>query len=141
MNITDAAPGDIVRVNRKGRIFHAEVSGRTRSTLELVPLTRNINYHHARAREVTSHWRQRHALPRAATILPQDLVRYVTDRAEQNIGEVLSAKGGRYRVQPLDRREPAIDLRSRQLLTHYARPRRRAQTTPAEHRAGERDGS
>jgi hypothetical protein len=51
-------PGDLVLVNKRGRLFHARVravdpSGR----LRVEPIERNVSYREASAREVADHWR------------------------------------------------------------------------------------
>ncbi len=51
-------PGDMVLVNKRGRIFHARVrkveeDGR----LRVEPVERNISYRECTAREVVDHWR------------------------------------------------------------------------------------
>lgn len=51
-------PGDMVLVNKRGRLFHARVrvvehDGR----LRVEPLERNISYRECTAREVVDHWR------------------------------------------------------------------------------------
>ena len=51
-------PGDLVLVNKRGRLFHArvrvvEADGR----LRVEPLERNISYRECTPREVTDHWR------------------------------------------------------------------------------------
>ena len=51
-------PGDLVLVNKRGRLFHARVravdpGGR----LRVEPLERNISYREASAREIADHWR------------------------------------------------------------------------------------
>ena len=51
-------PGDLVLVNKRGRIFHARVrSVDPTGLLRLEPLERNISYREASAREVADHWR------------------------------------------------------------------------------------
>ena len=51
-------PGDLVLVNKRGRLFHARVTqvGAT-GMLRLEPLERNISYREATAHEVADHWR------------------------------------------------------------------------------------
>jgi hypothetical protein len=51
-------PGDIVLVNRRGRMFHAKVRGEAPDGAIVVePIERGISYRHVRAREVVDHWR------------------------------------------------------------------------------------
>jgi hypothetical protein len=57
MRITAIKPGDIVRCNKKGRLFHAAVSGAgPAGTLRVQPIERNISYRHVTAAEITDHW-------------------------------------------------------------------------------------
>lgn len=63
MNIGSVKPGDIVRVNKKGRIFLAEVVGRIevegkRPRLEVEPITKGVNYRDVQGTEVVCHWRK-----------------------------------------------------------------------------------
>ena len=51
-------PGDLVLVNKRGRLFHARVrlvepDGR----LRVEPLERNVSYRECTPREVADHWR------------------------------------------------------------------------------------
>jgi hypothetical protein len=51
------APGDLVLVNKRGRLFHARVLGTgARGGLNLEPLDRRITWRQATAREVIDHW-------------------------------------------------------------------------------------
>ncbi len=57
MRLRDVGHGDIVLVNRRGRIFHALVRGQAQTgELQLEPLDKRITYRSATAREVVSHW-------------------------------------------------------------------------------------
>jgi hypothetical protein len=59
MRLRSIAPGDIVLVNKRGRVFHALVRGRTAAGDLLVdPLDRRITYRHATAQEINDHWRR-----------------------------------------------------------------------------------
>ena len=49
---------DIVLVDRKGRMFYAEVRGRTRGELDIKPLDPHITYRTAGARDVVALWRR-----------------------------------------------------------------------------------
>lgn len=50
-------PGDIVLVNRRGRMFHAKVRGEAPDGAIVVePIERGISYRHVRAREIVDHW-------------------------------------------------------------------------------------
>ena len=59
MNLQSIQPGDIVRVDKKGRIFLAEVTEKVRGKLKLSPITPSMTYYEASAREVTAHWKRR----------------------------------------------------------------------------------
>jgi hypothetical protein len=49
--------GDIVLVNKKGRLFHAKVQGLgATGGFAIVPIERNVSYRQASAREVVDHW-------------------------------------------------------------------------------------
>lgn len=51
------APGDLVLVNKRGRLFHARVLGTgSAGGLSLEPLDRRITWRQATAREVIDHW-------------------------------------------------------------------------------------
>ena len=51
-------PGDLVLVNKRGRLFHARVrSIDPNGTLRVDPLERNISYREATPREIADHWR------------------------------------------------------------------------------------
>src|SRR5258708_34619118 len=53
-------PGDIVLVNRRGRMFHAKVRGEAPDGAFVVePIERGISYRHVRSREIVDHWRHR----------------------------------------------------------------------------------
>ena len=57
MRLTAIKPGDIVRCDKKGRIFHAKVAGAgPAGTLRVLPLERNISYRHVTASEIADHW-------------------------------------------------------------------------------------
>jgi hypothetical protein len=57
MRITAIKPGDIVRCNKKGRLFHATVTGTgPAGTLRVQPIERNISYRHVTAAEIADHW-------------------------------------------------------------------------------------
>jgi hypothetical protein len=74
MRLEGIAVGDIVLVERKGRMFHAEVEGKSNGKGELAlgelairPLERGITYRTAGARDIVTHWRRKVpcATPRA----------------------------------------------------------------------------
>lgn len=49
--------GDLVLVNKKGRLFHAKVQGLgAMGGLSVVPIERNVSYRQASAREIVDHW-------------------------------------------------------------------------------------
>ena len=48
---------DVIEVDIKGRRFRADVEDVDGSALRIRPLTRNISYRHASARQVVRHWR------------------------------------------------------------------------------------
>jgi hypothetical protein len=51
---------DIVKVNKRGVIFHAFVTGEPQDgVVPLHPLERNISYASAKAREIVTHWARR----------------------------------------------------------------------------------
>lgn len=56
MNLTSVKPGDIVRVNKKGRIFHAVVSDKANRELRLRPIESNITWFTATSREIEMAW-------------------------------------------------------------------------------------
>jgi hypothetical protein len=59
MELASVRPDDIVRVDKKGRVFEAFVLGKRRGGLEIAPLQRGISYTTASAREVICHWAKR----------------------------------------------------------------------------------
>ena len=53
------APGDLVLVNKRGRLFHARVLGTNGGRgFSVVPLERDVRHRHAAAEELTEHWRR-----------------------------------------------------------------------------------
>lgn len=65
MRITSIKPGDIVCCNKKGRLFHAKVTGAgAGGTLLVAPIERNISYRHVGASEIADHWSHRVATRR-----------------------------------------------------------------------------
>lgn len=64
MRLEGIQAGDIVEVDRKGRRFHAVVTGAAPGGLALAPLERRVNYYSCRSREVIGHWARR-GRPRA----------------------------------------------------------------------------
>jgi len=59
MRLQGIHTGDIVEVDRKGRRFHAIVTGSTPDGLALAPTDRRVNYYSCRSREVVGHWARR----------------------------------------------------------------------------------
>ena len=59
MELASVRPDDIVRVDKKGRVFEAFVLRKRRGGLEIAPLQRGITYTTASAREVICHWAKR----------------------------------------------------------------------------------
>lgn len=54
--------GDLVRVNKRGRLFHAQVTGvAVGGGFVVAPIERNVSYRHVTAREIVDHWA--HARP------------------------------------------------------------------------------
>jgi hypothetical protein len=50
-------PGDLVKVDKRGRVFYARVLGASRlGGLALEPLDRRVSWRQATAREVIDHW-------------------------------------------------------------------------------------
>ena len=59
MRTRNIDPGDLVLVNKRGRLFHARVRSIDHSAglLRVDPIERNISYREATAREIADHWR------------------------------------------------------------------------------------
>jgi hypothetical protein len=64
MRLEPITPGDIVRLNVRGRIFHGVVRGTTPGGLQVDPIERGVTYRQVRARDVLEHWARR-GRPRA----------------------------------------------------------------------------
>ncbi len=64
MRLEGIQTGDIVEVDRRGRRFHALVTGSASGGLSIQPLDRRVTYHSCRAHEVRVHWAKR-GRPRA----------------------------------------------------------------------------
>ncbi len=59
MRLANVLVGDIVLVNRKGRVFHAIVTGTERRGLSLEPIDKRITYRHCGSHDVVGHWARR----------------------------------------------------------------------------------
>ena len=82
MRTTSIKPGDIVLANKKGRLFHATVTGVGAAGVLLVqPIQRNISYRQITAPEIADHWthtvatRREHRRPPTQTALDLDAAR------------------------------------------------------------------
>lgn len=64
MRLDAIAPGDIVRLSVRGRMFHAVVRGTVPGGLQVEPIERGISYRQVGARDVIEHWAKR-GRPRA----------------------------------------------------------------------------
>jgi hypothetical protein len=56
--LASVRPGDIVRVDKRGRLFHAVVAELRGRELAVRPIERGVSYSSVRAREVVEHWRK-----------------------------------------------------------------------------------
>jgi hypothetical protein len=56
MRLQNIRVGDIVRVDKKGRMFHAFVNRKDGRELQITPIEHGISYRLATAREVIGHW-------------------------------------------------------------------------------------
>jgi hypothetical protein len=59
MQLATVRPGDIVRVDKKGRVFEALVLAKRDGVLEIEPIPRGISYTTASSPEVICHWAKR----------------------------------------------------------------------------------
>jgi hypothetical protein len=59
VRLANVLVGDIVLVNRKGRLFHALVTGTERNGLGVEPLDKRVTYRNCSAQEVAGHWSKR----------------------------------------------------------------------------------
>ena len=59
MRLEGIQTGDIVKVDHKGRRFHALVTGPAPDGLALAPMDRRVNHYSARSREIVGHWVKR----------------------------------------------------------------------------------
>ncbi len=68
-------PGDIVLVNKRGRIFHATVRGvAAGGGFDVAPVERGITYRHVKAVEISDHWQ--HARTRREERPPPDQISF-----------------------------------------------------------------
>ena len=65
MRLADVVAGDIVLVNRKGRVFHAVVGAARPHGLTIEPIDKRVTYRTCTAHEVVGHWARR-GRPRSA---------------------------------------------------------------------------
>jgi hypothetical protein len=79
VRLASIKPGDIVRCNKKGRLFHATVKGLgPAGTLVVMPIERNVSYRHVAASEIADHWshtaatRRQDRRPPTQTVLDLD---------------------------------------------------------------------
>ncbi len=57
MRTRSVQPGDIVLVNKLGRVFHATVRGvAAGGGFDVAPIERGITYRHVKAVEIREHW-------------------------------------------------------------------------------------
>jgi hypothetical protein len=123
MKIASVKPEDLVHCEHLGRRFWARVEGREGRRLAITPVSRNINYHRATSREVLAHYAHR---PRTAgrvsirSIRPGDIVAYDRDGAKVH-ASVLARHRGRLQVAPIGPGASPGEVRTREVIDHYAR--------------------
>lgn len=61
MRVSGIRPGDIVRAERNGRLFLAEVRGKSEGVLDVDPITHGVNWFTVKPRQVRAHWRKARA--------------------------------------------------------------------------------
>jgi hypothetical protein len=59
MRLASVLVGDIVLVNRKGRVFHALVTAIEHRGLAVEPIDKRITYRRCGAHDVVGHWARR----------------------------------------------------------------------------------
>ena len=57
MRLRGISPGDLVLVNKRGRLFHARVRQVEAERIRVDPLERNVSYREATPHEIADHWR------------------------------------------------------------------------------------
>jgi hypothetical protein len=58
VNISSIREGDLVRVNKKGYVFLAEVISKEDGGLRISPVVHNISFFKATSREIEAHWKR-----------------------------------------------------------------------------------
>lgn len=58
MNLQGVRTGDIVRVDKRGRRFLAQVEDKEAGKLKITPILPNVNYFEASSREIVEHWKK-----------------------------------------------------------------------------------
>lgn len=58
MQISGVKPGDIVKCDRKGQVFFAEVTATAKGRLEIEPINKVITWREVTARQVIAHYRK-----------------------------------------------------------------------------------
>lgn len=59
MRLANVLVGDIVLVNRKGRVFHAVVTGTELRGLAVEPIDKRVSYRSCGSHDVVGHWARR----------------------------------------------------------------------------------
>jgi hypothetical protein len=59
VRLANVLVGDIVLVNRKGRVFHAIVTGSEGRVLHVDPIDKRISYRQCGSHDVVGHWSRR----------------------------------------------------------------------------------
>ena len=133
MNTTTIAPGDRVRISKRGRTFLAHVTGRSdNGSLTIEPLSRGASYYAATGREVVCHWaaRPRNSAGRVSTgpIRTGDLV--ALDN-EETLHTVISKDGQHLTVETATAPHIETTITTRHVTTHYAKRGRTRTRTAA----------
>jgi hypothetical protein len=123
MIIAAIKPGDLVRCDRRGRLFEARVTAREPYALAIEPLRPNTNYYSAKSNEVRAHWAARPARNRKVSTGPireGDIVAF-TARDATTLAHVIARKGQVLRVLELAACAQPRELPVREVTDHYAR--------------------